>query len=97
MARDDIDIVDEDEELEEEEDLEELEPHRGSAAAFLVGLMVGALAGAGTALLLAPERGEVVRNRIQRRDASDRVGEFRDEAERELRRTRRRIKRHLPD
>lgn len=102
MARDDIETVDEDEELEDEE-LDELEPRRGPGGALLVGLVIGVLVGAGAALLLAPERGDVLRDRLQRRmrrlrrDAGDRVHELRDDAERELRRTRRRIKRHLSD
>jgi gas vesicle protein len=98
MAKDDEDLVDPDEEIEEADELEA----RGGVG-FLIGFVVGALVGAGTALLLAPARGDVTRRRIRRRmhrlrdDASHRVDELRDDAEREFRRARRRIKRHLPD
>jgi len=100
MAKDDRD----DEDFEEPTGEEELaEPRGGSGLGFLVGFVVGALVGAGTALLLAPAQGAVTRRRIGRglrrmRDqASERVGDIRDDAEREFRRARRRIKRHLPD
>jgi uncharacterized membrane protein YccC len=80
----------------------------GGAAArggitFLVGFVVGALVGAGAALLLAPQSGAVTRRRLgrgfrrMRRGAADRMGNLRDDAERELRRARRRLRRHLPD
>ena len=75
----------------------------GGALTFLAGLGLGALLGAGLALLFAPERGSVTRRRLRRRlrdlgaDTADRVGELRHRAERELRRGRRRMARHLPD
>jgi len=75
----------------------------GGALGFLAGFALGALLGAGTALLFAPERGAVTRRRLRRRlrdlgaDTADRVGELRHRAEREMRRGRRRIARHLPD
>jgi gas vesicle protein len=100
MAKDDVD----ERELEEQIEGDDLaDPRGGTGVGFLVGLVVGALVGAGTALLLAPARGDVTRRRIGRRfrhmrdQASDRVGDMRDDAERELRRARRKIKRHLPD
>jgi hypothetical protein len=74
----------------------------GGALTFLAGFGLGALLGAGLALLFAPERGSVTRRRLRRRlrdlgaDTADRVGELRHRAERELRRGRRRVARHLP-
>jgi hypothetical protein len=75
----------------------------GGPLGFLAGFALGALLGAGMALLFAPERGTVTRRRLRRRlrdlgaDTADRVGELRHRAEREVRRGRRRIARHLPD
>ena len=69
---------------------------------FLAGFALGALLGAGAALLFAPDRGSVTRRRLRRRlrdlsaDTADRVGELRHRAEREMRRGRRRIARPLP-
>lgn len=102
MARDE-DVEQQDAESADDEELEFGARSGGTGVAFLVGVIVGALVGAGTALLLAPERGEVTRGRIRRRmrrvrnEAAERVGELRDDAERELRRARRRVRRHLPD
>lgn len=99
MAKDDVEVLDP-EELTEEDDEE---ASGGSGVGFLVGFVLGALVGAGTALLLAPARGDVTRRRLRRQvrqlrdDASERVGDLRDDAEREFRRARRRIKRHLTD
>jgi gas vesicle protein len=98
MAKDDGDETD----VEERIEGDDLAGSRGGLG-FLVGFVVGALVGAGTALLLAPARGDVTRRRIGRRlrylrdRASDRVSDVRDDAEREFRRARRRIKRRLPD
>jgi hypothetical protein len=106
MARDEdeVDELDLDEdELAEDEALETGPRRGGSAMGFLAGLVVGALVGAGAALLAAPERGEVTRSRLRRRmrrvrdDTVDRVGEIRDDAERGIRRARRRVRRKLPD
>jgi hypothetical protein len=72
----------------------------GGGLTFLAGFVLGALLGAGTALLFAPERGSVTRRRLGRRlrdlkaDTADRMGELRHRTERELRRRRR--PRHLP-
>ena len=100
MAKDDGEEMD----LEERnEDDDAAEPRGRSGLGFLIGFVVGGLVGAGTALLLAPARGDVTRRRIGRRlrrmrdQASERVSGIRDDAEREFRRARRRIKRHLPD
>jgi hypothetical protein len=52
--------------LEEDVDAEIEVEHSSAIRGFLVGVVVGLVAGAGTALLLAPERGRVVRRRIKR-------------------------------
>jgi gas vesicle protein len=101
MARDDAEEIEQDDEGEEL--LEDEGWSGGSGVGFLVGFVLGALVGAGTALLLAPDRGDVTRRRIGRRvrrlreGAVDRIEEVRDGAERELRRAKRRVRRHLPD
>jgi hypothetical protein len=103
MARDDEDTEDRDEESGDDDLLDEGGRPGGSGLGFLVGFVLGALAGAGAALLLAPQSGDVTRRRIRRgvrrlrEGAADRVGEMREGAERELRRARRRVRRHLPD
>jgi hypothetical protein len=104
MSKDDRDdeLERDDEETSDEE--EELLEDGGASGGvlFLAGFVLGALLGAGTALLLAPERGQVVRRRIRGRlddfrdDAVERVGDWRKEARRELRRQRRRLKDRLP-
>jgi hypothetical protein len=101
MARDDDEIMEQDDDVEHDD--EARDGRGGSGVGFLVGLVLGALVGAGTALLLAPDRGDVTRRRIGRqvrrlrRGAQDRFDDVRDGAERELRRARRRVRRHLPD
>ena len=63
--------------------------------------MLGALIGAGVALLVAPERGDVTRHRLSSRirdagdEAKEQLQDWRDDAERELRRHRRRLQRRL--
>ncbi|MGD8726346.1 MAG: YtxH domain-containing protein [Gemmatimonadales bacterium] len=104
MARDkDLDLLEENEEQYDEDELEELEDvgaARG-VVGFIGGLMLGALIGAGVALLLAPERGYVTRRRIRTRledardDAKDQLDDWRGSAEREIKRGRRRIERKL--
>jgi hypothetical protein len=104
MARDkDIDLVEDDEEQFEEEELDELEDigtARG-VVGFIGGLMLGALIGAGVALLLAPDRGYVTRRRIRTRfedvrdDAKDQIDDWRGSAEREFKRGRRKVQRKL--
>jgi YtxH-like protein len=99
MARDDEQRDEpDDEEIEEiEGDGEEAGGSHG-ALGFFGGLVLGVLLGAGTALLLAPERGKITRRRIGRRvrrlrrDAQEKVGDLRDDAEHELRRVRRRLR-----
>jgi uncharacterized membrane protein YccC len=93
----------EQEQLDEQPDLaEETEVAAEGATgrvAFVGGLVLGALIGAGIALLVAPERGRVTRRRLARhlREAGD---ELRDEfdglraaARRRLARRRRRLRR----
>ncbi len=90
-----------DEELEEELDGEVTDWLRG-ATTFVAGFMLGALLGAGVALLVAPQRGEATRRRIGsgwrniRDDAAEQLGEWKDDARRELRRRRKQLKRRLP-
>lgn len=100
----DIDLVEDEVEDElEDDELAELVEEDGAVAAvgFFTGLLIGAFLGAGIALVLAPDRGEVTRQRIKRRlhdlteDARDRFEEVRDDAGRELRVQRRRLRRRL--
>ena len=104
MARDEDEIGMVEKDAESAEDVgDEGERSAGPGIGFVVGFVLGALVGAGTALLLAPARGEVTRRRIGRRlrrlreGATDRLGEIRDGAERELKRAKRGVRRHLPD
>lgn len=101
MARDkELDRV-EDEPV--DDDLEELVEAEGatSIVGFLSGLVLGALAGAGIALLLAPERGDVTRRRIRKKfrdvstDAREQFDDWKDDAGRELRRRQRQIRKRL--
>ena len=102
---DDRDLLEEDLDEEEfdDEDLDEYDSLDGfmGLRGFAAGLVIGALLGAGIALLMAPERGEVVRKRITRGirdihdDARDQLDDWRGEARRELGKQRRRIKRRL--
>jgi hypothetical protein len=104
MARDkELEIMEE--ELEPEEELDEVEIYETESASgivgFLGGLVLGALIGAGVALLVAPERGDVTRRRLRTRlrdagdDAKEQLEDWRDDAERELRRHRRKLQRRL--
>jgi len=105
MARDkDLDLVDDEEELDEEqEELEALAEHdsAGGLVGFIGGLLVGALIGAGVAFLFAPERGDVTRRRLRSRirdvsgDAREQFDDWRDGAERELRRRQRQLRRRF--
>ena len=91
-----------DELLDEPDEEIEIEISRGSYAGlvgFAVGLAVGALLGAGAALLTTPLRGESMRRRLRHGvedlsdDLKDRAGKIRHDAERQVDRTRRRLKR----
>lgn len=95
-----------DEEQDQPEEQGEIDEELGTGAegatgmvGFVGGLVLGALIGAGIALLVAPERGRVMRQRLARhmRDAGE---EIRDEfdglkaaARRRLARRRRRLRR----
>ena len=76
---------------EESESLDALEHINHSARTFLAGLAIGALVGAGVALLFAPRSGEETRQAVARRakhlarDARDRYDDVKDK----LRRARR--------
>lgn len=104
MARDEEREIIEDEQ-EPEEELDEVEVYETDSASgiigFLGGLVLGTLIGAGVALLVAPERGDVTRRRIRTRlrdagdEAKEHMEDWRDDAERELRRHRRKLQRRL--
>jgi gas vesicle protein len=75
-------------------------PERGGSG-FVVGILIGAVLGAGLALLLAPDRGEKTRGRLRKRMRSlrddaregiDRAGSLTQE---ELRRGKRRFQAEL--
>ena len=82
-------------------DAEVLAGNGGSSGmvGFLGGLVLGALIGAGIALLVAPERGAVVRRRLKRRwhktrdDARQGLRRFKHDVEREAARRRRWLER----
>jgi gas vesicle protein len=94
---DDHDLRDDDDELGDELTIDV----PGGGVAFFSGLVFGALLGAGVALLLAPNRGDVTRRQIRRRwqrladDTREQVGEMGEDARRRLRRQRRRLRKKL--
>jgi uncharacterized membrane protein YccC len=100
MSDDDRDEPDREHDDEPEADAVPDGPRGGLS--FFAGFALGTLLGVGAALLFAPARGEVTRKRLRRRlrslraDAAERLGDARDTAEREFRRQRRRLRRHLP-
>lgn len=81
----------------DEESNEEREAGGGSIAGFAMGVVFGALLGAGLALLYAPERGDKTRRYLKRRlhrlreDAEDGMGRVSDRARKELGRRGRRF------
>lgn len=87
----------------DEQDLDEALATPGSSGtvAFIGGLLLGAVIGAGIALLVAPERGVVVRRRLRHKlhelqdEARDQLDDWRDEAGTRLKRQRRRLERRL--
>jgi gas vesicle protein len=93
LDRDDEDLDDEDELLETTES-----GGRSGTLSFMAGMVLGALVGAGVALLVAPQRGEVTRKRLKkfvtrmRHDAKERVEDWRDDVKAELKRRRRQIR-----
>jgi hypothetical protein len=105
MARDDERDLVEAEDLTEDElaadEADDADIGSRGILGLLGGLVIGALIGAGVALLVAPERGDVTRRRLGRRvreltaDARDQIDGLRDGAEREVRRQKRRIRRRL--
>lgn len=96
-----LDIRD-DEELNEDELAELMEADRSTGViGFVGGVLLGTVIGAGIALLVAPERGEVTRRRIRTRledlrdDARDQLDDLRDEAQQQVRRQGRKVRRRL--
>jgi len=90
-----------DEMKEAEESSDESRPGRSGTLSFIAGLVLGALVGAGAALLMAPEPGSVTRRRLKklvrrvRSDARDRLGDWRDDVKTELKRRRRQIREQI--
>lgn len=101
--RDLVDEVedDEDEDLLDAEEIEIVDEGTSGIVGLLAGLVIGTFVGAGIALLLAPERGDVTRRRIRTKfhdvtdEARDQFEGWRDQAERELRRRQRKVRRRL--
>ncbi len=95
---DDLELVEDD--LEELDD-DEYEEHMSGSVGFVFGLVLGSLLGAAVALLTAPDRGSVVRRRIRTRfsdlqdEARGQLGDWREEARREVVKQRRRIRKRL--
>jgi gas vesicle protein len=101
MAREkDLDLVEDEEQEDELDELEEVEGATGLVG-FLTGFTLGALAGAGLALLLAPERGDITRRRIRKKfrdvsdDARDQFEDWKDDAGRELKRRQRQLRKRI--
>lgn len=95
---------DEEQDQSDEQDELDAEPSAGAEGAtgmigFVGGLVLGALIGAGIALLVAPERGRVMRRRLARRvrtageEIRDEFDGLRASARRRLARRRRRLRR----
>ena len=102
-------IEDEDLDQNDHDDLEydedaaavlEAEGHTG-AVGFLLGFTLGAVVGAGIALVLAPAGGKVTRRRLTglvrelKDDATDRFGDVQEDLGKKVKRERRRMKRRL--
>ena len=75
----------------------------GSTGSLLAGITIGALVGAGIALLLAPQSGEDTRRELSRRaraikdDAMDALDDASTRARREFHRRRRQLRDRLED
>jgi hypothetical protein len=104
--RDDEDLDRDGDEMEDGDDfVEAMEPdgggRRSGTLSFIAGMVLGALVGAGVALLVAPERGAVTRRRLKklvgriRHDAGERVADWRDDVKAELKRRRRQIREQI--
>jgi hypothetical protein len=104
------DMADRDESLNgDEDDLEDGEEvgettetgGRSGTLSFMAGMVLGALVGAGVALLMAPERGAITRRRLKklmgrmRNDAKEKVEDWRDDVKAELKRRRRQIREQI--
>ncbi|MBI4500004.1 MAG: YtxH domain-containing protein [Gemmatimonadetes bacterium] len=92
----------EDEELNDEDGGEtDQQGGRSGTLSFLAGMVLGALVGAGVALLMAPERGTVTRRKLKklvtrmRDDTRDRLEDWRDDVKAELKRRRREIRERI--
>jgi hypothetical protein len=103
--RDDDELKDlDDEELDEGDEMIETESGGGGRSgtmSFMAGMVLGALVGAGVALLMAPDRGVVTRKRLKkfvtrmRHDAKEQVDDWRDDVKAELKRRRRQIREQI--
>ncbi len=89
-----------DDEVYEEEDFKDHFDSRATLG-FALGLGVGVFLGAVTGLLLAPQRGRVTRRNIKRKfrdlqdETVDHIGDWRDEARKELDRQKRKLGRRI--
>lgn len=98
-----IDSLDDEDDLDGLEEIEEEteRPARSGTMTFISGILLGALVGAGIALLVAPERGSVIRKRLKkfakkvRAKAEEKMGDLADGAGRELARRRRKLRQQL--
>ncbi len=94
-----LQVVDDDVLEEELAEADAVRAHASGIVGFMGGALIGAIVGAGVALLVAPERGAVTRRRIRARfedasdDAMDRFEDLRDDANRRLRKGQRRLRR----
>ena len=74
---------------------------RSGTLSFMAGMVLGALVGAGVALLMAPERGVVTRKRLKKlmgrmgNDAKEKMEDWRDDVKAELKRRRRQIREQI--
>jgi gas vesicle protein len=104
MTDRDEDLEGRDDELDEGDEVVETTESgtgRSGTLSFMAGLVLGALVGAGVALLMAPERGSVTRRRLKkfvsrvRNDAKEQIEDWRDDVKAELKRRRRQIREQI--